>query len=42
MFDFVTHQCLPINNCQSDFDGDGNVTTSDLLLFLSDFGLSCP
>ena len=42
MFDFVTHQCLPINTCQSDFDDDGIVATSDLLLFLSDFGLSCP
>ena len=42
MFDFITNQCLPINTCQSDLDGDGIVTTSDLLLFLSDYGLYCP
>ena len=29
------------NDCPADLDGDGSVTTSDLLSFLAEFGASC-
>ena len=29
------------NDCPADLDGDGAVTTSDLLSFLAEFGASC-
>ncbi len=43
VFDVLTHQCIPIteNVCPGDLDGNGIVATSDLLLFLSNFGLTC-
>lgn len=43
VFDVLTNQCIPIteNVCPGDLDGNGIVATSDLLLFLSNFGLTC-
>lgn len=32
----------PCNNCPADLDGDGLVATTDILLFLSDFGCTPP
>ena len=29
-------------SCEADFDGDGAVATTDLLIFLADFGTICP
>jgi hypothetical protein len=34
--------CLLAETCGSDLDGDGLVSTSDLLMFLVDFGTQCP
>jgi hypothetical protein len=33
--------CPDENSCPSDLDGNGHVSTADLLLFLSDFGSVC-
>jgi DNA-binding beta-propeller fold protein YncE len=34
--------CVFTNDCLADLDGSGTVTTSDLLIFLSAFGIICP
>jgi hypothetical protein len=34
------YEVIP-NECPADIDGDGNVTASDLLMFLSSFGAAC-
>tara|TARA_B110000503_G_C6816483_1_gene277140 strand:- start:367 stop:531 length:165 start_codon:yes stop_codon:yes gene_type:complete len=31
-----------INDCPEDINQDGQVTTTDLLMFLSAFGMVCP
>ena len=33
--------CLGPSNCPSDLDADGEVATSDLLIFLSAFDTTC-
>ena len=34
--------CIPDDICQSDFNYDGLVNSSDLLIFLGEFGTTCP
>lgn len=44
IYNETLHQCVPVDftTCQSDLDNNGVVATSDLLIFLSDFGIDCP
>jgi DNA-binding beta-propeller fold protein YncE len=34
--------CVFTNDCPADLNTDGNVSTGDLLIFLSDYGITCP
>lgn len=38
-YDAITGLCMP--DCQADFDGDGHIGTTDLLVFLGLFGTDC-
>lgn len=40
-WDEATQQCVGVEGCVGDLDGDGSVATSDLLGFLSVFGAVC-
>ena len=35
-------QCVGVQTCMGDFDGDGAIATSDLIGFLAVFGITCP
>ncbi|MDE0871187.1 MAG: hypothetical protein OSA37_04655, partial [Flavobacteriales bacterium] len=35
-------QCLPIDNCPADLDGDQSIGIGDLLIFLGMYGSDCP
>ena len=40
-WDATTGQCVGLDGCMGDFDGDGAIATSDLLGFLAIFGTTC-
>ena len=40
-WDATAGQCVGVETCMGDFDGDGTIATSDLLGFLAIFGTTC-
>lgn len=40
-WDATAGQCVGVDTCMGDFDGDGTIATSDLLGFLAIFGSTC-
>ena len=40
-WDAAAGQCVGVDTCMGDFDGDGTIATSDLLGFLAIFGSTC-
>ena len=40
-WDAASGQCVGVDTCMGDFDGDGTIATSDLLGFLAIFGTTC-